>query len=124
MGYFAPTEKLELIHELGICGCGNPELAYKGVYELLKNAKDRGDLLVKMDEAMLPYALCLAYMLDNMGFTTHGSSIYGAWLTDKGVKLYDALERVKTTYGFDCDFLDDVVDDDYFYAYKETEDKA
>ena len=37
--------------------------------------------------------LCLAYTLDAAGFTDHGSSIGGAWLTDEGKMFLWLLEQ-------------------------------
>ena len=122
MGHFEQTRKLKFIDELGICGCGNPELVYAAIYNMLKDRQARGDFLVKIDENIHPYALYMAYMLDHQGFTEHGSSVYGAWLTSKGVELLEALEQFKMRYEFDYNqLLDDIgCDDGYFYTYVET----
>ena len=47
--------------------------------------------------------LCLAYTLDAAGFTDHGSSISGAWLTDEGKMFLWLLEQNRNIYeGDDC----------------------
>ena len=39
--YVEHTDLEEIVNELGICGCGNPELAYKAVHEMLKRSSYR-----------------------------------------------------------------------------------
>ncbi len=86
--------------KLNWCGCGDPNMA-KGVIkdylEVVKakfdsNADFTGKFGVKFvyDDKLL---LCLAYTLDAAGFTDHGSSISGAWLTDEGKMFLWLLEQ-------------------------------
>lgn len=96
-GFYNFTKANDLIHELGICGCGCPEEAYKAVHEMLKRAKTRSNM-IDPDEA---HVLFMAYTLDQLEFLDHGSSIYSAWLTDKGSELLAALDIFEEKYGYD-----------------------
>lgn len=69
------TRPYDLIHELGICGCGLPEEAYAAVHEMLKRVKAR-DKVIEPDN---PYVLFMAYTLDSLEFLEHGSSIYSPY---------------------------------------------
>lgn len=110
MSTFIPTENQDLIHELGICGCGIPEEAYQAVLDMLKRAEDRKNGKLILDNNN-PHELFMAYILDHLGLLEHGSSIYGAWLTDKGKKMLEALEKFA---GCEFDF-NLCFDDDYFW---------
>ena len=96
-GFYNTTKMYDLIHELGICGCGCPEETYKAVHEMLKRAKTRSNL-IDPDEA---HVLFMAYTLDNLEFLEHGSSIYASWLTDKGNELLAALDIFEEKYNYD-----------------------
>ena len=110
---FVPTKEYDLIIELGICGCGCPEIAYKEIHNMLKRATDpeRYDR-DKPDKWVIPecehegYILFMAYTLDHNEFLTHGSSIYGAVLTDKGKELLKALDEFEK-YHYDWDRVHD-----------------
>lgn len=71
-------------HELGWCGCGNPEdvdrmmLAYLTARAEEDWPKPRAEG-VSDDAEML-----LAYIADELEWTEHGGSVGGAWLTDDG----------------------------------------
>ena len=107
------TEKYELLHELGICGCCIPEEAYKAVFEMLKRVKNRE----KIVESDSPYELFMAYTLDNLELLEHGSSIYGSWLTDKGEKMIEALE-VFEKYEFDWNIASDCMPNEFWVLEK------
>ena len=116
MSVFVPTENQDLIHELGICGCGNPEEAYQAVLDMLKRAEDRKNGKLILDDNN-PHELFMAYILDHLGLLEHGSSIYGAWLTAKGKKMLEALEKFA-----ECEFdFDLCFDDEYFWKYEKRE---
>ena len=101
------TDLEALINELGICGCGNPELAYKAVHEMLKrsSSKEESTITCAMDndDTAIPYIYFMAYVLDSLGFLEHGSSIRCSWLTEKGENLLKALEVLEK---YDYDFED------------------
>lgn len=106
---FVPTKEYDLIHELGICGCGNPEIAYKEIHNMLKRSvdperydRDKHDKWLIPDYEYDGYILFMAYTLDHNGFLTHGSSIYGAVLTDKGKQLLKVLDEFEK-YEYDWD---------------------
>ena len=83
---------VKAIDSLHICGCGNPELAYKSIHEMLIRV-DRFRSPIPKEEINSPNGcmLFMAYMLDDMGYLEHDSSIYGAWLTSKGKELLECL---------------------------------
>lgn len=81
--------------KLNWCGCGDPEAAkmvirdylkiVDGNYDEKKNGlRERFCVEYVYDNELL---LCLAYALDAVGFTEHGSSIGGAW-TDREGKMF------------------------------------
>ena len=87
--------------KLNWCGCGAPEDVKREIYKYFNIlewwASDRhldhsyNELCKKFEEAFgvenvydNPLLLALAYSMDAAGFTEHGSSIGGAWLTDEG----------------------------------------
>ena len=97
---------IQITADLGICGCGNPEDAYKAVHEIMllireiKEAPSK-DLYSKYSDLTdNPYALTVLYMLDDREFLEHGTSIHGCWLTTKGTQLLEALDILKV-YEYD-----------------------
>lgn len=83
---------VKAIDSLHICGCGNPERAYKSIHEMLIRV-DRFMEPIPKEEIDNPNGcmLFMAYMLDNMGYIEHGTSIYVSWLTSKGEELLKCL---------------------------------
>ncbi|HYF46707.1 MAG TPA: hypothetical protein VD926_10895 [Acidimicrobiales bacterium] len=79
--------------ELGWCTCGNPEdvdrmmLAYLTARSYDDFPKPRAEG-VSEDAEML-----LAYIADALGWTEHGGSVGGAWLTDDGREAMANLAR-------------------------------
>lgn len=99
----------EIRGDLGICGCGSPSEAYEAVHKLLlalqkssKPSRDWGDWHDLIDNN--PYALILAYLLDNEEYIEHGTSIRHPWLTAKGIKLIEALNTLQME---DYDFYEE-----------------
>lgn len=86
---------------MGWCGCGNPEnIDLLFLWELrYLSTEDR----FKIDDVSWKWRYknhtermgtardIVGYILDVMGATEHGGSVGGAWLTDEGVALRDAL---------------------------------
>lgn len=117
MTTYIPTENYDLIHELGICGCGCPWEAYHAVLDMLKRAEDRKNGKLILDDNN-PHELFMTYTLDRLGLLEHGCSIYGAWLTDKGKKMIEALEKfAKYEFEFDSDLC---LDDEYFWRIEDA----
>ena len=108
-GFYNTTGMYEIIHELGICGCGRPEEAYAAVHEMLIRSKT--GKLIEPDE---PHVLYMAYNLDHLGFLEHGSSIYGAWITDKGEELLTALDIFKEKYAYDWNSASDDIPNEFW----------
>ena len=100
--FFAPNEKVKLIDELGICGCGSPEMVYRLVHVVLKEILEPRVWTVDR----VGYYSYMIYQLNEQGFLEHGSSIYGSWVTERGKKLIEALdEMAKYDYEYE-DFFE------------------
>lgn len=85
------------------CGCGEPDtvkMVVKDYLEVINNKYNDNDINFEnkfgvksvYDNNLL---LCLAYTIDAAGFTEHGSSIGGAWLTDEGEMFLWLLQQNK-----------------------------
>lgn len=94
--------------KLNWCGCGDPSIAKRCIRDYLNIIKISNDIRDPRDaydikEALIvdrfgcktiydnELLLCLAYALDAAGFTEHGSSIGGAWLTREGEMFLNVL---------------------------------
>lgn len=110
------TPMNDLIHELGICGCGCPEEAYEAVHEMLKSFKNYDHNTFNLDD---PHRLFMAYTLDHLDFLNHGYSIYNAWLTDKGEELIAALDIFEEKYNYDWQSAQDDIPNE-FWQLEET----
>lgn len=100
--FFAPNEKVELIDELNICGCGNPEMVYRLIHVVLKEILESR---VRTDDEVGYYDYMI-YQLNEKRFLEHEYSIYGSWVTEKGKKLIEALdEMAKYDYEYE-DFFE------------------
>lgn len=73
---------------LGLCGCGCPEDAFKLIGDLLALMPLYDDQRWVKADALIgsPGAahIVLSHLEENGGLIEHGSSIGGSWLTDKG----------------------------------------
>lgn len=107
---------------LNWCGCGAPEEADKEVLkylELIDNGKEPSVSIISdpvgwskaMDDKIKrreelskkyfnctsiydnPLLLCLAYTMDSAGFSEHGTSIGGAWITGRGKMYRYAIQK-------------------------------
>lgn len=99
MNEFSTLEECEdffYFEKLGWCGCADLESAKrvirdylrlveerkdKDYYKCIDNFKEKFGVYHVSDN---PLVLCLAYTLDNIGFTEHDSSIDSCWLTEEG----------------------------------------
>ena len=89
----------------GVCGCGNNELATQAVARLLTTQMNHPIYTTdeQRSEALQDYLygvgelqdamLFIAYLVDALGFTEHGSSVFHGWLTGKGVYLAFLMEE-------------------------------
>lgn len=97
-----------IFEDLHLCGCGSPESTTKVIKMILtaqnqKEYKDKQKMFnsiceINIDEnnnydGLIQFVL---YILDSHGFLEHGSSISGAWLTEKG-KLFLELLNMEMT---------------------------
>ena len=78
----------EAIAMQGWCGCGSPEMVTAALYEYLRH-------LGYSSESNLGWLL-LAYRADQLGFTEHGGSVYGSWITDAGKRWMVLYEESLT----------------------------
>lgn len=88
--------------KLNWCGCGDPDMAKAVIRDYLEAVKAKFDSKVDFKEKFGVISvydnrllLCLAYALDAAGFSEHGSSISGAWLTNEGKMFLWLLEQNK-----------------------------
>ena len=89
--------KNEFQNLIGICGCGNPRIVYEGIYNylyMLNDMYDKKDPIKEINEEKSKNKIewiydnwqneFVAYILDNKGFTDHGTSIGGCWIEELG----------------------------------------
>lgn len=69
-----------------LCGCGQPQKCWDALYEYLKNTNF-------YQNTENPFELFFMYVIDYLKFTEHGTSIYGAWMADKGKEVLVWLEQ-------------------------------
>lgn len=108
-------EELSVFLQEWFCGCGNPEDAADALLRLLRlhPMYEHGK---ELDEWVGDNGLAylLLYSLDRYDLTEHGGSVMGAWLTEKGTAVRDALAREEAdefeelftqrcVHGFDID---------------------
>lgn len=103
-----PLMDYYMYEELNLCGCGNPEFTYSVIRKYLHIREDWYMDKLKYDDVLQRYKEDLhidnndslqsgllqfmMYILDYKGFTEHGGSIGGCWLTDKGRRLLTVLD--------------------------------
>ena len=97
-----------MIEKMDMCGCDVPEDTYEAIRRYLHIRKScfaenlswedvikryGTDLHIDYNDSM-NYGMLqfLAYILDSYGFTEHGSSIGGCWLTKDGERLLTVLD--------------------------------
>lgn len=71
-----------------LCGCGDPQICWTLLYLYLslKTIKQYQD---EQDAARLFFV----YVINHLKLTEHGTSIYGAWLTEKGKGVLEWLTK-------------------------------
>lgn len=86
----------DLLYEVPVCGCGNPEKAYE-LYrvELRSSGPEWPDWPERLAPfgGSRPFWQVVAYVLDDIGATEHGGSISYAWRTEKGERLLLLLNQ-------------------------------
>ena len=70
------------------CGCGDPEMSWKEIHSCLRDADQLAGTYVTDGPTQL-----VAYLLDHLGLTDHGTSIYYHWLTDEGKEALRFFEE-------------------------------
>lgn len=87
-------QELRVILQEWFCGCGHPEVAAERLRDLLALHplyEHRAELNALIPDEGIQYLVL--YMLDRLELSEHGSSVGGAWLTDKGRAVLDAMNR-------------------------------
>lgn len=84
--YYRTLEEYVWAGLFGFCCCGNPRRELDKISEALSYAKSPSSL---PDELQI-----YGYLIDRLGFTEHGSSIYSAWLTPQGEALLTLLNEL------------------------------
>jgi hypothetical protein len=84
--------------DLGMCGCGRPNEAYSLVRDILALAplyeENRWRLAETLTGGGAAHHIILS-ALDRAELMEHGSSLDGAWLTDKGAWCLAAMRTVE-----------------------------
>jgi hypothetical protein len=78
--------------ELGWCGCGSHEDVDAWMLAYLRSRAGDEWPKPQPEGVSEDAAGLLAYMADDLGWTEHGGSIYGAWLTDEGRLVIQRME--------------------------------
>lgn len=103
-----PLMDYYMYEKLNLCGCGSPDDTYEVIRRYLHIRKDwyskdisyeevieryKTDLFIDTDND-IHYGILqfLMYVLDENGFTEHGSSVGGCWLTKNGERLLAVLD--------------------------------
>jgi hypothetical protein len=98
-------EELHVFLDGWFCGCGSPEAACAELLALLQahplHQEERWKRLEE-DLGEGRFHLIL-YTLDHFELTTHGGTVGGGWLTDKGTAVMEALEREQGDFVAFCD---------------------
>lgn len=108
------------------CGCGNSEDGAAALLRLLRLHplyENRDSFEDWVPDDGIEYLLL--YTLDHFDLTEHGSTVSGAWLSDKGEAVRGALEREEVD-GFEALFADHCVhgydiDDESHDCFADTE---
>jgi hypothetical protein len=98
------------LEHLYLCGCGSPDDCKEMIKKYLSAMKEYTDSdtenCVEVKHKRLkegfdveyvyenPLLLFLSYVLDSHGFTEHGGSIGGAWITGLGRMYLDVLNEI------------------------------
>jgi hypothetical protein len=69
-----------------LCGCGEPTKCWEALYDYLKSTE-------LYHNTTNPFELFFMYIIYNLGFTEHGTSIYGSWCTQEGEEVLKWLEK-------------------------------
>lgn len=87
-----------VFEELGLCGCGDPNAVLDMIQEYLEIKSSynfgmfnkRETFAENYKEELL---LFMMYVMDNKGYTEHGTSIGTAWITEKGKEFLAMLQE-------------------------------
>jgi hypothetical protein len=90
-----------------LCQCGQPETIVRIIHGALIAHSEPGPHFEGGPDARLmadPLTMFVLYAVDAWGLTDHGGGIGGAWLSDDGIRLRDALAKVNPETVFDEDW--------------------
>ena len=74
-----------MLNMFDFCPCGTPDIFVNQLYKYLKLVEAR----TLPDDKYIAYE----YLADKVRLTDHGTSVLGAWLTDKGETLLKRMEE-------------------------------
>ena len=76
------------------CGCGDASAAAAALHDILSEHEAPSVDRPKTDQLLPVFGarMLVLYHLDDRGYTEHGGSVTGGWLTKKGEDVLNALE--------------------------------
>jgi len=82
-------------NEMGWCGCGDHDALDRMMTTYLESRASEVWPKPALEEVSADATLLLAYLADQQGWTEHGTSIRGAWLTDDGKEVLGFLQAMR-----------------------------
>ena len=85
-----------VFNDIGLCSCGDPDAVLDMLQEYLE-AKQEWMPYEKQKEFASEHAedlmLFMMYIMDDKGYTEHGTSVFSCWLTEEGRELLEMLKE-------------------------------
>lgn len=79
----------DIMASFGYCICGRPEVFLFYLRNYLELVDEKDGAVTK--DVWAPYW----YFCDEKGFTEHGGSVLGAWITDRGKEMLKKLNEIE-----------------------------
>ena len=92
---FTYNDSVKALLEIGICGCGTPEVCYKWLKEYLTDLNTKNWGKYDYESPDWKYIQIINGLLENLDIVEHGTTCRCSWLTEKGKKVLEALEYME-----------------------------